>query len=190
MNLTLRKARRLERSILERIDQENSGTISFSVFSDTPDLEEAENGFIAELKNKLELNQIRYNIRAQIDEVNFKSGLNALIGKEASLKARIRLLNLHLDVELRALTQQQLSKKHEINTQKAEALETRNNFFSSEELEASFISTGSKEWISKQLLETNTLRQDVADEMLDINMNSIVIVSVEDLKVLKGLELL
>lgn len=99
MDLSLKKARKLESKIAAFIAQNSNNNIQLSVrvnsTIDEVDAQatEARNKFIENEKNLDQLNTVRYTIRRLISETNSSSGIDAFLNEKVELEAKLQRLN-------------------------------------------------------------------------------------------------
>lgn len=99
MDLSLKKARKLESKIAAHIAQNSNNNIQLSVrVNSTIDeidaqATEARNKFIENEKNLDQLNTVRYSIRRLISETNSSSGIDSFLNEKVELEAKLQRLN-------------------------------------------------------------------------------------------------
>ena len=106
MKISLRQARRVEREIGTELDINHSrghGTVAVSIYEDLHEKVNAANAdTVKVLSREKSLLRIRFAIRKSIETENEVSGINALMNKEAELKATSKLLTALMTTELPA----------------------------------------------------------------------------------------
>ena len=99
MDLSLKKARKLESKIAAYIAQNSNNTIHFlaRVNSTIDEIDaqavEARNKFIENENNLNQLNSVRYTIRRLIAENNASSGIDSLLNEKVELESKLQRLN-------------------------------------------------------------------------------------------------
>ena len=190
MQVNIRQARRIEQTVGEKISMHLSNTNTFSLYGTVPNLSDLEADFFIEVAEKQHLIDVRFRIRKAIAIANDVSGINKLMTDEAGLKAQVTFL---LDLTPRGRTtfknQEELRKEFEIKLNRLQS-EEQTRYGTNDSINILLLSEAGVAKMEKAVAVLKKQQQALADEMLKLNMTTMVEISDEDAVFLKDLNLL
>jgi len=188
-HVTLRAASRISseaRKIVDQLVRELKTDIQIGLYVESvpTELQTATEKFTTGTKTVLELEQIIGRLRAAVGKANETAGINALLTEDAAIQKQITLLSKFSDVRnARPTSVAELTQTLASNRKRKETSESY--YGGNDEVIASILTVELASEFNTQLQALKVRRQTIADELLQLNVTTKVLIKSEDVAALK-----
>lgn len=181
MKISLRKANALQHSINEVIRElERSTRITVNEFEDCfEQVAKAEKAYLDSVQKEQDLLKVLFSIRKDVAKANVQAGISDRLAEVALLEKRIQISNAI------ATCRERMS--DELLKGKVEQLkESKEDRYMRRDVETSIFDTGVVSGARKAVKALKRDKQNLQDELLELNVKTTITLSDESVKVLEG----
>lgn len=184
MQITLRRAHAVQRSIDEAIASLNKPmVIDMSIYDSVDVIETATDAFLTSLDMRTDLLKAKYEIRNMVAEANFKAGIDELLVQQEAVNELIKMVTL--------VTKAPLAKTEEaVKAQKQKLLSASDSNYYSDSFSVSLISEDIMRQAKNTLAELKKEKVSIQDKLLEANVANSITLSDSVVETLKTAQLL